>query len=173
MSSCPPVKARTKDSRLHGNLSPSALSPITPGYRVSSQGPWYRGLPLVHPASSGVSVVNGLDAHPGASGKCLAALPCLPAQSIGGTLAGHGLSSLLPPSPTPSLFPTVGDVHCNLSRSPVTCSCLCFLGVYWIVQKPQPKSLVRGAELCSGCCDWTPMPWTACGEEPTVAAQGW
>jgi hypothetical protein len=79
---------RTKDSRLHGNLSPSGLSPITPGLRVSPWGPWYWGLPLVHPLSSGVS---GLDAHPGPSGKCLAALPCLPAQSIGGTLARRGL----------------------------------------------------------------------------------
>ena len=48
-------------------------------------------MPLVHPPSSGVS---GLDAPPGPSGKHLAALPHLPAQSIGGTLVGLGLSSL-------------------------------------------------------------------------------
>ena len=53
------------------------------------------GLPLVHPLSSGVS---GLDAHLRPNGKHLAALPRPPAQSIGGTLAGRGLSSL-PPIP--------------------------------------------------------------------------
>ena len=50
-----------------------------------------QGLPLVHPPLSGV---NGLDAHPGPCGKRLAALLHLPAQSIGGTLARSGLSSL-------------------------------------------------------------------------------
>ena len=35
-----------------------------------------------------------MDAHPGLSGKRLLALPCLPVQSIGGTLARRGLSSL-------------------------------------------------------------------------------
>jgi hypothetical protein len=56
------------------------------------------------PQASGVS---GLDAHLGPSGKHLAALPHLPAQSIGGTLAGCKLSSLPPTSPTPLLVPTV------------------------------------------------------------------
>jgi hypothetical protein len=41
------------------------------------------------------------DAHLGLSRKCLAALPHLPAQSIGRTLAGCGL----PPPPTLSPFP--------------------------------------------------------------------
>jgi hypothetical protein len=48
-------------------------------------------MPLVHPPSSGVS---GLDAHTGPSVKRPPALPHPPAQSTGGTLAGHGLSSL-------------------------------------------------------------------------------
>ena len=82
------------------NLSPSALSPISPGPRVSPWGPWYQGLLLVHRPLL-PSRVSGLDAHLGPSGKRLAALPCPPVQSIGGTLARHGLSSLTPPSPVP------------------------------------------------------------------------
>jgi hypothetical protein len=50
--------------------------------------------------------LSGLDSQPGLSGKHLAVLPPLPAQSIGGAPAGHGLSSLSPPSPTPPLVPT-------------------------------------------------------------------
>ena len=72
-----------------------------PRPRVSPRDPWYRGLSLVHPLPSGVS---GLDAHPGPSGKHLAALPCLPAQSIGGTLYGCRLSSL-PSFPLPFQLP--------------------------------------------------------------------
>jgi hypothetical protein len=48
-------------------------------------------MPFVHPLSSGV---RGLDAQPRLSGKHLAALPHLLAQSIGGTLARLRLSSL-------------------------------------------------------------------------------
>ena len=66
-------------------------------------GPQVRGCPFsttttTNPPSSGVS---GLDAHPGLGEKRLAALMSLHAQSIGGTLAGHVLSSLLPPSLAP------------------------------------------------------------------------
>ena len=43
--------------------------------------------------------VRGLDAHLGLSGKHLAALLCLPAQSIGGTLARRGLFSPFFPGP--------------------------------------------------------------------------
>jgi hypothetical protein len=80
----------------------SLPSPLTSGQRVSPQGSWYRGLSLVHPPLSGIS---GLDAHPGPSGKCLAALLHPPAQSTGGTLAGHGLLPS-PVSPIPPLVPT-------------------------------------------------------------------
>lgn len=48
-----------------------------------------------------------MDAHPGLSGKSLTVLPCLPVQSIGGPLAGHGPSlSLSSPGP-PFLVSTV------------------------------------------------------------------
>ena len=75
-----------------GTSLPSALSPITPGYRV------YPGAPLGLggcPLSTPIEWVRGLDAHPGLSGKHLEALPHVSVQSIGGTLSGHG-SSLLP-----------------------------------------------------------------------------
>jgi hypothetical protein len=77
------------------SLCPLSHNPGATGYR--SRAPSQR-LPLVYPLSSGVS---GLDAHPGLSGKHLAALPSLPAQSIGRTLAVCVLSSLPTPSPAP------------------------------------------------------------------------
>ena len=52
-----------------------------------------------------------MDAHPGLSGKRLAALLHLPVQSIGGTLAGCGLSSLPLPSPKLLLVPTEGLIE--------------------------------------------------------------
>ena len=107
------LQSRTKDSHLRGNLSSSALSPITPGPRVSPQGPWYWGLPLVHPLQSGVS---GLNVHPGPSGKHLAALSRSPTQSIGGTLAGHGLFSLPIPSLTPPLSSQHRHIHAHTHR---------------------------------------------------------
>ena len=65
-----------------------------------------RGLPLVHPLPSGVSVFTQPDTHPWPSGKRPAVLLCLPAQSTG-TLARHGLCPipLFPYTTTPtSLF---------------------------------------------------------------------
>jgi hypothetical protein len=77
-------------------LSPLPHNPRATGCRPGA--PWFRGLPLVHPPPPPSNGISGLDAHLGPSGKRPAALPCLPAQSTGGTLAGRGL----PPSP---LFP--------------------------------------------------------------------
>jgi hypothetical protein len=59
-----------------------------------------QGLPLVHPLPYGVSDFTRPDAHLGPSGKHLAVLPHLPAQSTG-TLAGCGHSLPLSSSPTP------------------------------------------------------------------------
>ena len=69
---------------------PLSLSPLScnPGAEGVALGPLVSGAaPCPPPPSSGVS---GLDAHPGPSGKRLAVLPHLPAQSIGGTLADSG-----------------------------------------------------------------------------------
>jgi hypothetical protein len=95
---------RTKDSHLRRNLSPSALSPVSLGPRMSPQVPWYQGLPLVHSQPCGVSDFTQSDAHVGLSGKCPAVLPHLPAQSTG-TLDGRGLSpsDLLPDTPQPHI----------------------------------------------------------------------
>ena len=79
-------------------LSPSVLSPISPGPGVLLRGPysvlcssaisrvgcqrlrtWYRGLALVHPLPCGVSGFTQPDAHPGPCGKHLAVLLHLPA----------------------------------------------------------------------------------------------
>ena len=90
--------------RLSPVWEPLSLSPLSHNPRATGchSGTPCWGLSLVHPPFSGVS---GLDAHLGLSGKCLATLPCLPAQSIGGTLAGCGLSSLPPLPQTPFQFP--------------------------------------------------------------------
>jgi hypothetical protein len=77
-------------------------SPGATGYHP--RGPQLGSAP-VHPLSSGVS---GLDAHWGQMD--------LPAQSIGGTLARCGLSSL-PPPPTPHLLsPPPSLVHTLLQK---------------------------------------------------------
>ena len=74
--------------------------------------PWgpQLGLSLVHPPPLPTGV-SGLDAHLGPSGKRLAALPNLLAQSTEVTLAGQGLF----PSPSfphpPPLVPTVFYTH--------------------------------------------------------------
>jgi hypothetical protein len=80
---------------------PLSLSPLShnPGTEGVTPGPLISGAAPCPPPSSGVS---GLDAHPGPSGKLLAALLHLPVQSIGETLAGRGLSS---PLPAPPLVP--------------------------------------------------------------------
>ena len=53
--------------------------------------------------------VRGLNAHPELSGRCMAALPCLTDQRIGGTLAGCG--SLLPTLPQGPLFSSQINPH--------------------------------------------------------------
>jgi hypothetical protein len=78
-----------------------------------------QGLPLIHPLSSGVS---GLDALPGPSGKHLAAFLCSPAQSIGGTLVGHGLSSLPPSFPSPFIFHRPWWPHSDYGNMVQTCT---------------------------------------------------
>jgi hypothetical protein len=67
--------------------------------RATGCGLWVpgQGILLVHSPSCGVS---GIDAHPGLSGKHMAALLCPPAQSIGGSQALYGLYSL-PSLPLP------------------------------------------------------------------------
>jgi hypothetical protein len=78
-----------------GTSLPYAISPITPGLQGITPGPL-----LVSgdaPCPPPIRWVRGLDAHLGLSGKHLAALLRPPIQSIGGTLAGCGLSSLSPP----------------------------------------------------------------------------
>jgi hypothetical protein len=78
---------------VYGSLSP--LSPLSNNPRVTGcfpGAPQVGGCPLSTPPSSGV---RGLDAHLGPSRKHLTALPCLPAQRIGGTLDEHRLFSLL------------------------------------------------------------------------------
>jgi hypothetical protein len=87
-----------------GTFLPSSLSPKSRGYRVWPPRAPRLGCPLFT-APSPVEWVRGLDAHPGLSGKCLAALPHPLVQSIGGTLVGRGPS--LPPLPLgPFLVPT-------------------------------------------------------------------
>jgi hypothetical protein len=134
-----------KDSRLCENLSPSALSPVTQGPRVSPQGPWYQGLPLVQPLPSGVS---GLDAHPEMSGKCPAVLPRLPAQSTGGTLAGRRLFPSAS-SPTPLLAATAQHTRSLISReAQARSSSSSLLGDTSVTQavswEPYRVSLARG-----------------------------
>jgi hypothetical protein len=74
-ASCASATDQTKDSHLHGNLSPSALSPVTPGPRVSPRGPWYG--PLVHPPSdsSGVQWLHTAKWPPGAEWKASGSPP--------------------------------------------------------------------------------------------------
>ena len=67
-------------------LFPLPTLPQPQGYRMGVLGPPRLGCPLFTP----INWVRGLDAHPGLSGKHLAALPCLPVQSIGRTLVGCG-----------------------------------------------------------------------------------
>jgi hypothetical protein len=118
------------------------------------------GLPLVHPPSSGVS---GLDAHPEPSRKRLTALPHLPVQSIGGTLARGGLSSLPPSSQPPfsshtDLFPFL---HFLNPWAPMSSIC--------VVPQPPQESLTM-ALLGSG--DKSYLSWESeaiCFEE----AQSW
>jgi hypothetical protein len=84
-----------------GNSLPYSLFPITPGLQGVTPGPLLvsRDCPSFTPPQS--SGVRELDAHPGLSGKHLAAFRHLPVQSIGETLAGHGLSLPPPLSPGP------------------------------------------------------------------------
>jgi hypothetical protein len=88
---------------------------LYPWAEVVTSGPLVLGTapcppPHPPPPSTGVS---GLDAHPESSGKCLAALPCLPAQSIGGTLARHGIF------PSPSFpYTPYSSQHLNVLLLP-------------------------------------------------------
>ena len=89
------IKAHCVYSHLCRNLS--QFIPLSHNSRATGCHPgvpsW--GLPLVY------TQLSGLDSQPGLSGKHLAVLPPLPAQSIGGALAGRGLSSLSPLSQAP------------------------------------------------------------------------
>ena len=74
------------------SLSPLSHNPGTTGCPPRALS---RGLPLVHhPPHTPIEWGQWLRCKPGPSGKCLTALPHLPAQSTGETLARHGLSFL-------------------------------------------------------------------------------
>lgn len=88
------IKACCRDFRLCGNLSLLSQLSHNPGAQSFARGFQVRACPLSTPLPPPLNGVSGLDAHQGPSGKCLTALPRPPAQSIGGTLARLGLSSL-------------------------------------------------------------------------------
>jgi hypothetical protein len=70
-----------------GNLSSLILLSYNPG-GFSKVAPGFPGRAAPWPPPE--EWVRGLNVHPGLSGKCMAALPCLTDQSIGKTLVGHG-----------------------------------------------------------------------------------
>jgi hypothetical protein len=112
-----------------GTSLPLPSLPVSLALRVLPQGPWYRGLPLVH------LPLSGLDAYLERSGKCLAALPHLPAKSTGGTLAGQGLSStpLLPLQDQSVASSWRKSVIEELAPSSQPCSASCLLPASWSV----------------------------------------
>jgi hypothetical protein len=99
-----------------GTSLPSSLSPISPG-GFSKVAPGLPGRAAPWPLPK--ECVRGLNAHPGLSGKCMAAPPCPTDQRIGKILVGRG--TFLPPLLLGSLF--------SSQQEPISCGFLSILSV--------------------------------------------
>ena len=112
-------------SSLHPRVLPRDPYSVLSSATASSVGcwrlrTWYLGLPLVPHPLCGVSGLTQPDAHPGATWKTSAVLPCPPAQSTG-TLVGRGFSPipLFPQHSRPGTFlsPFSGHMSVTIFRS--------------------------------------------------------